>query len=42
MHLSNAFESARMKWMNPKPIIQNEISKKENDKYCLLMNRLMH
>ena len=38
----NAFESDRMRWMNPKPIIQSEISKKENDKYCILMHRLMH
>ena len=33
----NAFESVLMRWMNLEPIIQNEISQKEKDKYCILM-----
>ena len=32
----NAFESVLMRWMNPKPIIQSEVSQKEKDKYCIL------
>ena len=32
----NAFESALMRWMNLKPIIQSEVSQKEKDKYCIL------
>ena len=34
----NAFESALMRWMNLEPIIQNEVSQKEKDKYCILMH----
>ena len=33
----NAFESVLMRWMNLEPIIQNEISQKEKDKYCMLL-----
>ena len=32
----NTFESVLMRWMNLEPIIQNEISQKEKDKYCIL------
>ena len=34
----NAFESVPMRWMNLEPIIQNEVSQKEKDKYCILMH----
>ena len=34
----NAFESVLMRWMNLEPIIQSEVSKKEKDKYCILMH----
>ena len=27
-----------MRWMNLEPIIQCEVSQKEKDKYCILMN----
>ena len=30
------FESVLMRWMNLEPIIQSEVSQKENDKYCIL------
>ena len=29
----NTYESVLMRWMNPEPIIQSEISQKEKDKY---------
>ena len=32
----NAFESVLMRWMNLKPIIQSEVSRKEKDKYHIL------
>ena len=32
----NAFESILMSWMNLEPIIQNEVSQKEKDKYDIL------
>ena len=32
----NAFESVLMRWMNPEPIIQIEVSQKEKDKYHIL------
>ena len=32
----NAFESALMRWMNPEPIIQSEVSQKEKDEYYFL------
>jgi len=32
----NAFESVLMRWMNLKPIIQNEMSQKEKDRYRIL------
>ena len=34
----NAFESVLMRWMNPEPILQIEVSQKEKDKYCILMH----
>ena len=27
-----------MRWMNPEPIIQSEVSQKEKDKYCISMH----
>ena len=27
-----------MMWMNLEPIIQNEVSQKEKEKYCMLMH----
>ena len=35
---SNIFESVLMRWMNLEPIIQNEASQKEKDKYFVLMH----
>ena len=32
----NDFESILMRWMNPEPIIQSEVSQKEKDKYHIL------
>ena len=32
----NAFESVLMRWMNPEPILQSEVSQKEKDKLCIL------
>ena len=34
----NAFESVLMRWMNPEPIIQSEVSQKEKDKHGILMH----
>ena len=34
----NAFESVLMRWMNPEPIIQSEVSQKEKNKYRILMH----
>ena len=34
----NTFEAVVMRWMNLQPVIQNEVSQKEKDKYCILMN----
>ena len=34
----NAFESFLMRWMKLEPIIQSEVSQKENDKYHILMH----
>ena len=33
----NAFESVPMRWMNLEPIIQNEVSQKEKDKYHIII-----
>ena len=32
----NTFESVPTRWMNLEPIIQNEVSQKEKDKYHIL------
>ena len=37
----NVFESVLMRWMNLEPIIQNEVSQKEKDKYPLLTHTYM-
>ena len=34
----NTFESVLMRWMNLEPIIQSEVSQKEEDKYHILMH----
>ena len=34
----NAAESVLMRWMDLEPIIQNEASQKEKDKYYILMH----
>ena len=34
----NTFESVLMRWMNLEPIIQNEVSQKEKDKYRILLH----
>ena len=34
----NTSESVLMRWMNLEPIILNEVSQKEKDKYCILMH----
>ena len=34
----NTFESVLMRWMNPEPIIQSEVSQREKDKYCISMH----
>ena len=31
----NIFESVLIRWMNLEPIIHNEVSQKEKDKYCI-------
>ena len=35
----NTFESILMRWMNLEPIIQSEVSQKEEDKYHIFMYR---
>ena len=35
----NAFEPALKRWMNLEPIIQNEVSQKEKNKYCILTHK---
>ena len=32
----NKFESALVRWMNVEPVLQNEVSQKEKNKYCIL------
>ena len=32
----NEFESVVMRWMNLEPVIQNEVSQKEKNKYYIL------
>ena len=33
----NSFKSVLMRWMNLEPIIQSEVSQREEDKYHILM-----
>ena len=35
----NTFEPVLMRWMNPEPIIQSEVSQKEKDEYHILMHK---
>ena len=35
---TNTFESVLMRWMNLEPIVQNEVSQKEKDKYRIPMH----
>ena len=35
-HKKNTFESVLMRWMNLEPIIQSEVSQKEEDGYHIL------
>ena len=32
----NEFESVRVRWVNPEPVIQSEVSQKKKKKYCIL------
>ena len=34
----NESESVELRWMNLEPVIQSEVSQKEKDTYCILMN----
>ena len=34
----NAFESVAVSWMNLEPVIQGEVSQKEQNKYRILMH----
>ena len=40
-HRKDTFELVLMRWMNLEHIIQNEVSQKEKDKYCILMHIYM-
>ena len=40
-HKRNAFETVLMRWMNLEPIIQNEVSQKEKEKYHILTHIYM-
>ena len=31
----NIFESVLMRWMNPEPVVQSEVSQKEEDRHCM-------
>ena len=35
----NPLESVLMRWMNLEPIIQSEVSQKENDNYCWITEK---
>ena len=37
-HKNHIFESVMMRWMNPEPITQSEMSQKEKDNYCILIH----
>ena len=32
----NKFESVLVRWINLEPVIQSEVSQKENNKYCII------
>ena len=34
----NEFESVELRWTNPEPVIQSEVSQKEKNKYCILVH----
>ena len=34
----NKFESVELRWMNLEPFIQNEVSQKEKNIFCILMH----
>ena len=34
----NTFESVELRWMNLEPFIQNEVSQKEKNIFCILMH----
>ena len=34
----NKSESVLVRWMNPKHVIQSEVSQKKKNKYCILMH----
>ena len=34
----NAFQSVLVRWMNLEPVIQSEVSKKQKNKFCILMH----
>ena len=36
----NAFKSVLMRWMNPEPIIQSEVSQKEKNNHILMHTRV--
>ena len=37
-HKRDNFESVLLRWMNLQPVIQNEVSQKEKNKYSILMH----
>ena len=37
-HKRNKFELIVLRWINPEPVIQSEVSQKEKNKYHILMN----
>ena len=37
-HKRNTFESVLVRWMNLEPVIQSELSQREENKYCIIMH----
>ena len=37
-HKRNIFESVLVRWMNLEPVIQRELSQREENKYCIIMH----
>ena len=37
-HKRNKFELVVLRWINPEPVIQSEVSQKEKNKYHILMH----